>query len=917
MSQKNSNESTANQLAWHSLTVEDTFQRLSTSGNGLTAEIARTRLASHGPNELQTGHKVSPGKILLDQFKNVLLLILIIATGLSIATGHGTESIIIAMIVLFAVALGFYQEYRAERAMEALQQLAAPIATAIRDGEETQLPARELVPGDVVLLKAGDKLPADCRLVEVHNLQADEAPLTGESLPIEKHAEPLPEGKLAAGDCTNLAFAGTAITYGRGRGVVIATGMNTEFGKIARMLQGIEQSRTPLQENLDRVGRLLAIVALAIVVVIVATGLWRREETQQTVTELLLFGIALAVAVVPEALPAVVTVSLAIGVQRMIKRNALVRRLPAVETLGSTSVICSDKTGTLTKDEMTVRQIYAAGRMFELSGAGYEPKGEFSTDSSHVEPPKNLRELLQAGALSSDAHVVHVDASPLWHVQGDPTEGALVVAAAKAGLHKPQLDELLPRVDEIPFSSESKRMTTLHQTEDGLVAYAKGAPEVLLRSCTEYLTERGEAPLCEQPLQETIEASRRMAENAMRVLALAKQRHATRESVNERLTLLGLVGMIDPPRPEAKVAVQKCEAAGIEVVMITGDHPLTARAIAADLGILNKGRVVTGAELDEISDDALEREIGNIEVYARVSPAHKLRVVGALQALGHVVAMTGDGVNDAPALRKADIGIAMGITGTDVTKEAAVMTLTDDNFASIVAAVEEGRGIYGNIKKYLMYLLSANIGEIGLMAGASLMGLPMPLTAVQILYVNLATDGLPALALAVDPAEDDIMRLPPRNPRTGIFTPSVVRLMVLGGAWSALTNLSLFIGARYLDYSNQAAMTMTFVSLVLIQFFKAYGYRSDHQHVLHRPLTNHWLNMAVLWEIGLLILIMYVPFLQRAFELTPLSLGEWIFLVLWSHTILPVLEFGKWLERRGIWGHDRSPKPRMPRTASS
>jgi Ca2+-transporting ATPase len=903
-----------NQPAWYSLTVEDTLHALTSSANGLAAEIARKRLASYGPNELQTGRAVSPWRILLDQFKNVLLLILIVATGLSIATGHGTESIIIAVIIFFAAALGFYQEYRAERAMEALQQLAAPIATAIRDGEETQLPARELVPGDVILLKAGDKVPADCRLMEVHNLQADEAPLTGESVPIEKQIDPLPDGKLAAGDCTNIAFAGTAITYGRARAVVVTTGMNTEFGQIARMLQGIEQTRTPLQENLDRVGRMLAVVALLIVVIIVAVGMWRREETQQTATELLLFGIALAVAVVPEALPAVVTVSLAIGVQRMVKRNALVRRLPAVETLGSTSVICSDKTGTLTKDEMTVRQLYVAGRTFELSGAGYEPRGELSTDGSPVDPPKYVQELLAAGALSSDAHLVHVDEGRHWHVQGDPTEGALVVAAAKAGLHKPQLDKDLQRVDEIPFSSESKRMSTLHQTDDGLVAYIKGAPEVLLRSCTNYLTEHGEARLHEHELHDVIEAGRRMAENAMRVLALARQRNASRESVSERLTLLGLVGMMDPPRPEAKAAVEKCEAAGIKVVMITGDHPLTARAIAADIGILKSGRVVNGAELDDILDDALENEVRGIEVYARVSPAHKLRVVSALQANGHVVAMTGDGVNDAPALRKADIGIAMGITGTDVTKEAAVMTLTDDNFASIVSAVEEGRGIYGNIKKYLMYLLSANIGEIGLMTGASLLGLPMPLSAVQILYVNLATDGLPALALAVDPPEDDIMRLPPRNPRIGIFTPPVVRLMLLGGAWSAFANLALFIGARYLGYSQQTAMTMTFVSLVLIEFFKAYGYRSDHQHVLHRPLANRWLNAAIFWELGLLILILYVPFLQRAFELTPLSFWEWIFLFFWSHTILPVLEFGKWLERRGVWRPSHFPETYTPRT---
>jgi Ca2+-transporting ATPase len=896
----------ANTPAWHSLAVADVFRELTSSANGLTEELARQRLASYGPNELQTGIKVSAWKVLLAQFKNALLLILIIATGLSIAAGHSTESIVIAVIVLFAVALGFYQEYRAERAMEALQQMAAPIAIAIRDGQEAQLPARELVPGDVILLKAGDKVPADCRLIEAHNLHADEAPLTGESVPVEKQTAPLSSADVAPGDRTNIVFAGTAVTNGRGRAVVVATGMSTEFGKIALMLQGVEQPRTPLQKNLDRVGRALAIVALVIVVVIVALGLWRREETQQTVTELLLFGIALAVAVVPEALPAVVTVSLAIGVQRLVKRNALVRRLPAVETLGSTSVICSDKTGTLTKDEMTVRQLYSAGRTFDVSGSGYDPKGEFTVDGNKIQITECLCELLKAGVLSSDAHLVHDEDADRWHIQGDPTEGALVAVAAKAGLHKPQLDRSLLRVDEIPFSPESKRMTTFHTADGGLVAFAKGAPEVLLQSCTTLLTGQGEVPLRDQELQDVVEAGRRMAANALRVLALARQHGATRDSVDKGLTLLGLVGMIDPPRPEAKAAVEKCDAAGIKVVMITGDHPLTAKAIADDLGISKKGRVVTGAELDGIPDDALQHTIDKIAVYARVSPAHKLRVVSTLQALGHVVAMTGDGVNDAPALRKADIGIAMGITGTDVTKEAAVMTLTDDNFASIVAAVEEGRGIYGNIKKYLMYLLSANIGEIGLMAGASLLGLPMPLTAVQILYVNLATDGLPALALAVDPPEDDIMSLPPRNPRRGIFTPSVVRLMLLGGAWSAIANLILFIGARYAGYTTQSAMTLTFVSLVLIQFFAAYGYRSDHQHVLHRPLANRWLNIAILWEIGLLNLIMYVPFLRRAFELTSLSLWEWAFLLVWSHTILPVLEFGKWLERLGVFTQEES-----------
>jgi Ca2+-transporting ATPase len=894
---------------WHTLAVDDVFRELNSSQGGLATAAAAERLDQYGPNELQAGRRVSPWRILLEQFKNVLLLILIGATGLSIATGHGTEAIVIGIIVFFAVGLGFVQEFRAERAMEALQKMAAPAATVIRDGKEAQIPARELVPGDVILLKAGDKIPADCRLIEAVNLQADEAPLTGESVPSEKQTAPVAAAETAAGDRTNIAFAGTAVTYGRGRGVVVATAMETEFGKIAGMLRDIEETRTPLQHNLDRVGRNLAIVALVIVILITVLGLLRREEQRQSITELVLFGIALAVAVVPEALPAVVTVSLAIGVQRMIKRNALVRRLPAVETLGSTSVICSDKTGTLTKDEMTAQQVYVGGRVFDVSGAGYEPRGEFTLDGQKADPTDDLRELLRAGVLASDAQLVQGENGGPWEVHGDPTEGALVVAAAKAGLEKPKLDQEFPRTDEIPFDSTTKRMTTLHRAGNEVTAYVKGAPEVLLSSCSTQLRDGTEVPLDDAGREKVVAAAAKMAERALRVLSLARKRGASRESVGEGLTLLGLVGMIDPARPEAKAAVEKCEAAGIKVKMITGDHPVTARAIAGELGIVKVGRVVTGAELDRMSDDVLQKEIDAIEVFARVSPAHKLRVVGALQSRGEVVAMTGDGVNDAPALRKADIGIAMGITGTDVTKEAAEMTLTDDNFASIVAAVEEGRGIYGNIKKYLMYLLSANIGEIGLMAGASVLGLPMPLSAVQILYVNLATDGLPALALAVDPPEDDAMRLPPRNPRTGIFTPSVVRLMILGGAWSTITNLALFIGAQHYGYSLQHAMTMTFVSLVLIQFFKAYGYRSDHQSVLHRPFNNHWLNAAIAWEIGLLILIVYVPFLEKAFDLAPLSPWEWLFIIVWSHTIFPVLEIGKWLERRGVFGKPSTATP--------
>ena len=754
------------------------------------------------------------------------------------------------------------------------------------------------MPGDVVLLRAGNKIPADVRLIEAVNLQVEEAALTGESVPVEKHTAPLGSHELTIGDRKNMAYAGTAATYGRGRATVVATGMKTEFGKIAQMLQTVETGRTPLQVNLDKVGRTLARAAFVVVAIIVALGLFRG----QPFIEMLIFGIALAVAVVPEALPAVVTISLAIGVQRLVRRNALMRRLPAVETLGSTSVICSDKTGTLTKDEMTARRLFVAGQMMEISGAGYEPRGQFSRDGLTVEPPHSVKLLLQAAALASDAHVTRSESDGRWDVKGDPTEGALVVAAAKAGLGKADLDAQFPRVNEIPFTSETKRMTTLHAGQEGVVAYSKGAPEVILDSSARQLTEKGEAALDARSREKILETARQMAGEALRVLAVAAKSGATLQDAEREMTFLGLVGMIDPPRPEAKTAIQTCEQAGIKAVMITGDHPLTAQAVARELGLLKTGRVVTGAELEAMSEAEFEREVENIEVYARVSPAHKLRVVTALQKKGHVVAMTGDGVNDAPALKKADIGIAMGITGTDVTKEAAAMTLTDDNFASIVAAVEEGRGVFGNIKKYLMFLLSSNIGEVGLMAGASLAGLPLPLSAVQILYVNLATDGLPGLALAVDPPEPDLMRRKPRNPRSGVFTRPVVILMIVGGLWSAAVNLGVFAWALNSGRSAAEAMTMTFVSLVLIQFFKAYNFRSDRHSVLKQPFANKWLNWAVLWEVLLLVLIVYVPFLHEPFGTFSLPPVDWAIVIILALTISPVLELAKWMERRGWFG---------------
>jgi Ca2+-transporting ATPase len=883
---------------WHTLPSETVFSRLNATPAGLTEVEAVQRLAEHGPNELQAAHRISPWALLCEQFKNVLIIILLVATALSAFLGHGTEAIAIAVIVLFAVLLGFVQEYRAERAIEALRHMAAPTATVLRDGEEVELPARDLVPGDVTLLRAGDKIPADVRLIEAVNLQVEEAALTGESVPVEKHAAPIPGNDLAVGDRKNMGYAGTAATYGRGRAMVVATGMHTEFGKIAHMLQTVETGKTPLQDNLDKVGHMLARAAFVLVAIIVALGLFRG----QPFIEMLIFGIALAVAVVPEALPAVVTISLAIGVQRMVKRNALMRRLPAVETLGSTSVICSDKTGTLTKDEMTARRIFVAGQVLEVSGAGYQPRGHFSRHGSTCELSNPLQLLLRAATLASDAHIVHSEADGRWHVKGDPSEGAMVVMAAKAGLHKADLDTQFPRVNEIPFTSETKRMTTLHTGPEGVVAYSKGAPEIILDSCARQLTAEGETALDAASREAILESARQMASEALRVLAVASRAGGTLETAEHDMTFLGLVGMIDPPRPEAKAAIQTCERAGIKAVMITGDHPLTAQAVARELGLLKNGRVVTGAELEAMSEADFQREVENIEVYARVSPAHKLRVVTALQKNDHIVAMTGDGVNDAPALKKADIGIAMGIIGTDVTQEAAAMTLTDDNFASIVAAVEEGRGIFDNIKKYLMYLLSSNIGEIGLMAGATLLGLPLPLSAVQILYVNLATDGLPALALAVDPPERDLMRRKPRKPRTGIFTRPVIALMLVGGLWSAAINLGVFAWALNSGRSLKESMTMTFVSLVLIQFFKAYNFRSDRLSMFVRPFANTWLNMAIVWELVLLVFIVYAPVLHEPFGTFSLPLIDWGIVILLSLSISPVLELAKWMERRGWFG---------------
>jgi len=886
------------QTDWHQKGIDDVLTQLNAPATGLSAREARDRLARVGPNELQALSAISPWHTLAAQFTNVLVVILLAATALSGLLGHGLEAVVIAVIVLFAVLLGFVQEHRAERALAALRRMAAPVAHAIRDGVERTLPAREIVPGDLILLRAGDRVPADARISLAINLAIDEATLTGESAAVEKRASALDPVALPIGDRINMVYAGTLVARGRGQAVVVATGMSTEFGRISGLVQTVRSGRTPLQENLDRLGSVLGKAALAIVAIIVGLGMWRGMPP----LDMFIFGIALAVAVVPEALPAVVTISLAIGVRRMVKREALVRRLPVVETLGSTSVVCSDKTGTLTRNEMTVRRIATADELIEVSGVGYDPVGEFVTNGSASSPSPVVQELLCAAALASDARVL-LDQDGRWRVEGDPTEGALIVAAEKAGLDQVELNRLSPRVHELTFTSERRRMTTMHGGDDGaLAAYSKGAVEAMLPDCVAALHSRGEGSLDQEGRDRMLQIERDMASAGLRVLAIARKLPTAVADAEQGMTLLGLVGMMDPPRAEAGAAVRTCWDAGITPVMITGDHPLTATAVGSEIGLLDGRRVVSGEELSAMSDADLARDVGQIGVYARVSPVDKLRVVAAWQTRGDVVAMTGDGVNDAPALKKADVGIAMGITGTDVSKEAAAVTLLDDNFATIVAAVEEGRIVFNNVRKYLSFLLSSNIGEILLMAGAALAGMPLPLTAVQILYVNLATDGLPALALAVDPPDPDLMRRKPRDPRAGVFTRPLIMLLMAGGIWSATVNLALFTWLLKAGRPLHEAMAMTFVSLVLIQFFKAFNFRSDRFSVLRRPFANRWLNLAVGWELALLALILYATFLQGPFGTFSFAWTDWALTVGLAFTVVPVLEGVKWLERRGYAG---------------
>jgi Ca2+-transporting ATPase len=894
------------ETAWYALPVDETLKELDSSPEGLSQDEAARRLERFGPNTLREEKRISPWEIFLGQFKNFLILLLIAATVISLFLGETLDAVVIFTIVIASAILGFYQEYRAERAMQALKAMASPAASVLRNGEEVEIPAAEVVPGDVMLLTAGDRIPADGRLLLAANVRIDEASLTGESTAVAKEVTAVLPAGTAIGDRKNAVFAATVMTYGRGQAVVTATGMRTEFGRIAKLLQQVEEEPSPLAEKMDFIGKRLGLACLIISLVVMGLGVLRGNP----VLEMFIWGVSLAIAAVPEALAAVVTGALAIGVQRAARRKAIVRRLPAVETLGCTTVICSDKTGTLTRNEMTVRQLYAGGQTIEVTGVGFEPAGTFLVTGQPIDPRADptLQRMLVAGALCNDAHLARINGA--WSIKGDPTEGALVVAAAKGALDIAELQQAWPRVGEIPFESERKRMSTVHHEPGGaLVAFVKGAPELILERCTHWERRGQREPLTQEARREIQERNDEMAHGALRVLGVAyreldKLSPAYEPDVLEAdLTFLGLAGMIDPPRDEVKLAIRECREAGIRSVMVTGDHKLTAAAIARELGLLDRDgqsqrRVLEGQELERMTEEELAAIVEDVAVYARVSPEHKMKIVGAWKRRRHVVAMTGDGVNDAPALKLADIGVAMGITGTDVTKEASDMVLMDDNFATIVAAVEEGRIIYDNIKKYLVYLLSANVGEIFVLGFAGLVGLPLPLLALQILWVNLTTDGLPALALGVEPPEPNLMRRPPRAADEPVFTT---------GMYIAISGMGLimFFGLLpvfYLYWQGEGvakAQTMVLVSMILFELLRAFSCRSMQSTIVQLGFfSNRWLVLATLSSALLMVAVIYIPSWATAFHTVSIGLSDWGVALGVGGGGFVVVEGGKWLAAR-------------------
>jgi Ca2+-transporting ATPase len=881
---------------WYALTLQETVERLkSDSKKGLPEKEVKERLERYGPNQLAGAPGVSLWQLFLNQFKDFMVLVLLAATAVSGLLGEYADAVAILIIVVVNAILGFIQEYRAERSMEALRQLAAPEARVIRSGQERRISAAGLVPGDLVLIEEGDRVPADLRLLSAINLEVEESSLTGESVPVKKSEKTLSGENLAPGDTRNMVYLGTSVTRGRGRGLVVHTGMATEMGHIAGMIQAAGQDETPLQRRLAQLGKGIVAFCFIVCAAVVVLGIWRGEDAYQ----MFFAGVSLAVAAIPEGLPAIVTVALAIGVQRMIRRHVIIRKLPAVEALGCATVICSDKTGTLTQNQMTVRRVIAGEQVFEVTGEGYDPKGAFEGPGSVQGPAFNL--LMKAAALCNNAvlerggisvgglfrGLVKGRPAPGWSILGDPTEGALLVMAAKAGHWRERIEAREPRIAELPFDSDRKRMSVVcRQTGGALTAYVKGAPDGILELCTHIYRDGLAVPISARDRDYILRQNALMAEEALRVLAFAyrelppSSEQITENIVEQKLVFLGLAGMIDPPRPTALKAVQTCHRVGIKVAMITGDHPLTARAVARELGILTKdGEILTGRELEQLSGSRLQELAKRVSVYARVSPRHKLQIVRALKQSGHVVAMTGDGVNDAPAVKEADIGIAMGSTGTDVTKEASAMVLTDDNFSNIVAAVEEGRGIYDNIRKFIRYLLSCNVGEVLVMFLAVLGGLPLPLLPIQILWMNLVTDGLPAMALGVDPYDNDIMTRPPRHPRESVFSHGMTWRIGISGALIGMGPLLSFrLGLNLGDLD--LARTIAFNTLVFFQLFFVFACRSEfHSIVEVGLLTNPYLVGAVLISTALQLLVVYVPFLQPVFHTVPLRGEHWVLIL--------------------------------------
>ena len=914
---------------WHQMDRETLFRELDSSADGLSAKEVVGRLERYGTNELEERGLRSPLSVLASQFTEIMVVVLLIAAVISFLIGETTDAIMIMIIVVLNAILGFTQEYRAERAMAALKQLSVPTVRVRREGHVREVAATNLVPGDIVLLEAGARVPADARVIESVNLRVEEAALTGESVPVEKITTPLQGDHIQVGDRRNSVFMGTAITYGRGAAMVVETGMRTELGKIADMLQQVTEEKTPLQRRMAELGKWLAIGAFFLVLVVFGVGLWQGGGVQ----EMFLTAVSLAVAAVPEGLPAVVTIALALGAQRMVKRNALIRKLPAVETLGSVTTICSDKTGTLTENRMTVTVLDVAGTRLDLSQQMERTGAVLRPDEKPIaEPDADMALLLAGAALANDATLEKAeDGSEDYHSVGDPTEAALVVAAARLGMWKQEMDGYMPRVAEVPFTSERKRMTTVHKMErspegserpalrripdclptNNYVAFTKGAVDSLLGICDRVWSEGAIEPL-DDPWRERIEAANNsLAEEGMRVLGVAmrpmdEMPDASDEDALERECIfVGLTGMIDPPRAEVRAAVAECRSAGIRPVMITGDHPLTALHIARDLGIATaeeNGQVITGQQLAQMSVDDLDDVVGDVSVYARVSPEHKVKIVAALKKLGQIVAMTGDGVNDAPALKRADIGVAMGITGTDVSKEASDMVLLDDNFATIVHAVEEGRTIYENIRKFVKYTMSSNVGEILVMLLAPFLGLPIPLTALQILWINLLTDGLPGLALGIEPAAPDTMERPPHPPEESVLARGLgSHILWVGPLMGIVALLPGLLDQFVLGFHLEGAVwqTMVFSTLCLAQMGNALAIRSDRLNLTQLGLfTNPALIGSIVLTFALQVAVIYVPFMQDIFSTVALTAPQFLFSLVLSSVVLIVVELVKWIRQR-------------------